>query len=69
MRKNATQDSQSDSEPLLTYEELSEATKLSVRFLKKAKREMKLPAFKMGRSVRFRLSQFENWLKQYQTAG
>lgn len=68
MRDKIT-DKQTKCEPLLSYEELAEITNLKVSFLKKAREEMNLPAFKIGRNVRFRLSEFEVWLKQYQTAG
>lgn len=51
-------------EPMLTYEQVSKLLGVSVIFLKKAKRSMGLPHYKIGAAVRFRLSEVEGWLQQ-----
>jgi excisionase family DNA binding protein len=65
----AKKDKQNECEPLLTYEQLAETSKLTVSFIRKARSAYGLPSYKIGGAVRFRLSEFEVWLKQYQTAG
>lgn len=54
---------------LLNYEDVAEKTGLSVQFLKKAKREMGLPHFKIGRLVKFSWPDVQNWIRSRQVAG
>lgn len=49
---------------LLTYEELSEATSLCVAYLKKLKKQGKLPFIQVGRRVRFDPVDVVAWLKK-----
>ena len=51
-------------EKLIDFQELSQQTGLTVSFLKKAKWKMGLPHYKIGKNVRFRLSEIEVWLTQ-----
>lgn len=56
------------SEKLLTKKELAAATGLTVSFIEKARRRLDLPCYKLGGLVRFKLSEYELWLKQRKTA-
>lgn len=61
--KNATNEKKAkEIEPLLGYEDISKMTGLTVAFLTKARREYGLPSFKLGGSVKFRLSEVEKWI-------
>lgn len=52
-----------ETEKLLDYKQLSEATGLGIPFLKKAKDQYDLPFYKIGALVRFKVSEVEQWLK------
>ena len=56
------------SEKLLTKKELSQATGLKVSFIEKARRKFGLPSYKLGGLVRFKISDYEVWLKQRKSA-
>lgn len=56
------------SEKLLSTRELAEATGLTMPFIEKARRRLDLPFYKLGGIVRFKLSEFEVWLKQRKSA-
>lgn len=50
-------------EPLVNYGQLATETGLTVAFLKKAKMDYELPHYKVGKLVRFRVSEVMRWLE------
>ncbi len=54
---------------LISMEELSKHLKMSRSSIKRAKTNLGLPFFKLGDSVRFRLSDVESWLQEHRIAG
>lgn len=55
---------QSSIEKLLTEDQLAKETNLKARFIKDARLKHGLPYFKLGRLVKIRMSDFEEWLEQ-----
>lgn len=53
-----------DFERLMTYEEISKATGITVPSLKKMRMKKQIPFYKIGRLVRFRLSEIEQSLQE-----
>lgn len=49
-------------EKLMDISEVAKATGLSVAFLRKARAKYSLPFYKMGGSVRFRISEINAWI-------
>lgn len=54
-------------EKLLSFDEVSDATGLTVAYLRKAVYSLGLPSYKAG-GRKFRLSEVETWLKQRREA-
>lgn len=50
-------------EPLLDLVEISRATGFSKSFIRKHKSESGLPHYKIGKSVRYRLSEVSEWIR------
>lgn len=55
-------------EPLLTFEQVSELTGLTVSYLRKAVYQLDIPSYKIG-GRRFKLSEVDLWIKQRKQAG
>ncbi len=51
-------------EIMVNSEEVAKQLSLSPQFIKKARKTLGLPHYKIGGSVRFRLSEVDAWLKQ-----
>lgn len=51
-------------ERLVDIKELSAATGLTVGFINKAKREYSLPFYKLGKSVRYKVSEVLKWVEE-----
>ncbi len=51
-------------EATVNTKELAKRLSVSVEFIEKARREMKLPFYKLGGICRYRLSEVETWLQQ-----
>lgn len=56
-------------EKLLTKDELSQASGLTVAFIERAMENKGFPFYKLGRNVRFRISEVEKWIAQRKRAG
>lgn len=55
-------------EKLLTKEEIAEITGLSVPFIYKAVSAQGFPHYKIGRNLKFRISEVEKWISQRKRA-
>ena len=62
--KKRSDTSEASPTKLLNYDEVAAETGLSVSFLKRAKWLYKLPHYKIGAMVRFRLPEVETWLRE-----
>lgn len=51
-------------EKLIDAFELANITGLTVSFIRKAKDEYELPHYKLGHSLRFRISEVEEWISE-----
>ena len=52
------------SERLLGKKELAEETGLTVRYIETAMKNYSLPYFKIGKMIKFKISDFEQWLQK-----
>lgn len=53
-----------DFEKLMTYQQISDATGIGVPMLKKMRQRKQLPFYKIGRTIRFRLSEVEQSIQE-----
>ena len=51
-------------EPLIDINELAQALNIGVHWIRKHKSVSGLPFYKLGSSVKFRLSEVDQWIKQ-----
>lgn len=51
-------------EQMIDREELAKALKMSIQYIDGAIKNERLPAYKLGKSVRFYLSEVQSWLKE-----